>query len=448
MQTQIQREASVTTIHELRKPSDPPPLGASARGPLSAPRLTRVGVGFLKIVAIGTLLSWTIMPISAYAQGKGGGKPGGGGGGEEPPPGGDPECLYTLERIEVPAGTEGILPLGMNNHAHVVGASHFKSGKNDKPGPAFHWADGVYTALPALQPDAPTDAWAIADNGLIVGGSYGILLKQQPGSGWLPTDPRAVWWMPNESGFEVGDWNDAFPAGFFAEAPLLLRRAEMMSDDGRIVYFRTETLGFVVVAQIAAGNQTPPVVEAWWVFEANRDVQFRDLHHDGAGTVRAAGHADGESVIWLKTWDSDNFVSSPVPTYDGEPIRARGINGKGELAGNVTLGAWAEAVFIGADQIPQLMGWLGSGTRSVVSAINDHSCAVGWATIDSKDQVRHAFIWHPDTGMVDLNPITDRGSIDLVDTGNPGSIMNNAGHIVARGKQSNSSMYVLLSPVP
>ena len=101
------------------------------------------------------------------AQDKGGGKPGGGGG-EEPPPGGDPEYLYTTTRIEPPAGTKRIFPLGMNNHAHVVGGSYFQSGKNDEPGPAFHWADGVYTALPALQPDAPTQAWAVADNGHIV----------------------------------------------------------------------------------------------------------------------------------------------------------------------------------------------------------------------------------------------------------------------------------------
>jgi hypothetical protein len=39
--------------------------------------------------------------------------------------------------------------------------------------------------------------------------------------------------------------------------------------------------------------------------------------------------------------------------------------------------------------------------------------------------------------MVDLNAITDRGSLELADTGTPGSLINHAGQIVARGKDGN-----------
>jgi hypothetical protein len=43
--------------------------------------------------------------------------------------------------------------------------------------------------------------------------------------------------------------------------------------------------------------------------------------------------------------------------------------------------------------------------------------------------------------MVDLNAITDRGSLELADTGTPGSLINHAGQIVARGKDGNSSVH-------
>jgi probable HAF family extracellular repeat protein len=405
----------------------------------SARRMTRSG----RAIAIATALVLLTVPFNTHAAGKGGGKPGGGGGGG----GGDSQYIYRLTRLGVPQEADWIFPAGINNHGQVVGDTTYKVGKHGQPGPGFFWDAGAFTILPQLQPDAPAGVWAIADGGLIVGESYGPLLKLTGGY-WMPSDPRAVWWVPNGTGFDVGDWNDTFPAEFFAETGLELRRAQAMSDDGRYVVFRTQTSRFTVIARLTANIQSAPIVEKWWVFEADREVGFADIHHDGSGTVRAVGYTDGVSFTWLKSADSDVFVASPVPTHGEVAIRASAINGRGELAGNGTFGDWAEAVFISGDLVPQLMGRLGSGTRSVVSAINDASVAVGWATTDSKDQIRHAFIWHPDTGMVDLNLITDRGSIELVDTGYPGSIINSAGQIVARGKEGNSSVFVLLTPVP
>jgi hypothetical protein len=89
---------------------------------------------------------------------------------------------------------------------------------------------------------------------------------------------------------------------------------------------------------------------------------------------------------WLKTSHSDDFVSSPIPTYEGERIRPQGLNGMGELVGTVSVNDYAEAVFVDGELNMQFMGRLGSGTRSIADSINDDSFAVGWASVDVKNE--------------------------------------------------------------
>ena len=135
MQTQIQNELSATPSRQIREPGNPRSERATGGGSISVPRVDQTGIrkGLLKALAIGTLLALAMMPLSMHAQGKGGGKPGGGGGGGDGG-GGEPDYLYTLANVEPPAGTVRIHPLGMNNHAAVVGASYVKGYRGNSEG--------------------------------------------------------------------------------------------------------------------------------------------------------------------------------------------------------------------------------------------------------------------------------------------------------------------------
>jgi len=154
-----------------------------------------------------------------------------------------------------------------------------------------------------------------------------------------------------------------------------------MSADGVFVAFScqraTTGVWLAVVAQIVCDGQSPPVVQDWWVFEHGSDADIWDINHDLAGTVRAYGYAGSESYLWVKIASDDTFGAIQIPRHEGQRILPRSGNAKGELAGNVTLSQWAEAVHFDADLHLQFMGRLGSGTRSIAESINDDSLAAG-----------------------------------------------------------------------
>jgi hypothetical protein len=404
----------------------------------------------LRTAAAALLLALAAMPIEAYGQGKGGGK--GGGGGGQPPPEPDPDALYTLTRIEPPAGTIQVFPLGLNNSAVVVGGSNVKGyrGNRNGYGPPFLWSAGEGVTLPTLNHDPTADAKAIADNGLIVGVSFGRI--NPPPADHLVLDPRATWWVPSGSGYEAGDWNETFGPEFFDATSIVLDRAVAVSNDGAFVAFYGQRLNtgvrLAVVAQVDYDGTSPPIVQAWWPFEHGTETVIRGIHRDDDDTVRAYGSSAGESYLWVKDASADAFEGIEIPRHEGYRIRVRSGNAKGELIGYISQSPWTEAVYFNEDFELQFMGRLGSGTRSDAESINDDSFAVGSATIDSKDQIRHAFLWHPDTGMVNLNAITDTRGLELIGSaGGIYTLINNANQIVARANEGNSTVYVLLTPV-
>ena len=263
----------------------------NSQRPRAAGRLAGAGT----LVAVLSALALMAASLTLEAQGKGGGqgggKPGGGGGGGgEPPPDPNPDALYTLTRIEPPAGTVSFFPYGMNKHAEVVGLTQVKaSGKNDAPGPAGYWSalDGSIT-LPSFNGDPAAWAMAVADNGLIAGFSVGRL--EFAAGLYRAHDYRPVWWFRNGSGFDVGNWLDALRPDFLEKYEFEWLQARSMSNDGRFVVFAAQHVSIArwmaVVAEILFDGSGPPEVIRYWVF----DDEIQDISHDGLGTVRVIGY--------------------------------------------------------------------------------------------------------------------------------------------------------------
>ena len=406
--------------------------------------------GSKTLVAILSALALLAAPLGLEAQGKGGGNGGGkpgGGGGEEPPPEPNPDALYTLTRIEPPAGTVSFVPHDLNQEAVVVGPTFVKGkGSRTAPGPAGLWADGQSMTLPLAGDDEAASAYGISDNGLIVGRSIGWI--EWIVNGHTPRDIKPAWWFRDQDGFEAGIWQ-------LPDTSIEVFEASAVSNDGRFVaFYGHDTVSgnpMGLVAEVTFDGSSAPEVIDWWIFES----LIAHIHHDVASGVRVIGYPStgheyaGEAGFWLKPAGSDTFDFTPIPRYEGRRPSVHQVNGKGEVVGSVTVvldGGWTTAVYFDPELKMDFLPTLG-GSRSIVNSINDDSYAVGWSYADAADSTAHSFLWRPDVGMVNLNAITDTGGLELISSGPPGTLINNANHIVARAKDGNSSVYVLLTPI-
>lgn len=352
---------------------------------------------------------------------------------------------YTITRLLQPAGTNGYGAEQMNNLGQAVGNTKVKNGRFDAAGPAFVWQNGVYLYLPALPGDPAAEGHAISDSGLVVGYSPRQLGPSLP--------RRAVWWRKSGSGYAVGNWNDLLPAG----SPLFLRDAIAISQDGQFVVFDAKNTvsgrTLAVVAQVGAAGE---IITTWSIDTiGDPAVPLRNsvpshIHCDGT-TVRVVGYysrTEGDLASGF-LWERD-LLSGAVSMTDLDDNVDRysfpqAVNGSGEVVGSIHIAGVSQAYFWNSSGEKQQLPTLG-GARSFAHSINDPGYVTGWSYRSGKNAAAHAFLWHLNTGMRDLNALkspTDTSGLELTTA----YMMNNAGQILARASsKSLGSVAVLLNP--
>ncbi|PYI85796.1 MAG: hypothetical protein DME26_10215 [Verrucomicrobia bacterium] len=346
---------------------------------------------------------------------------------------------YTVTPINPPAGTDSCVAQSLNNLGGVVGYTRVKAGKNYALGPAFIWKSGQSTTLMPLSGQPSAEATRISDSGLIVGGPN-LLSNLETG--------RATWWEKTSTGYQPRDWNALLPAG----SGLTLLRADALSHDGRYISFQAE-IGATglrdIVAEIELDSTGPlplGIVRYWDVTDV---WGVTDIHHDGAGLVRATGLGGPDvdtpgAFLWVKSPDGTTQLIDRHSSAD-QVTGAWAVNGLGELAGFRRNSSVDRAVYWDQSGIMQDIGTLG-GSEAVANSINDGDYVVGWALTARRNAPSHAFLWHSSTGMRDLNVLkstTDTSGVELTSAAK----INNAGQILALGaSKSLGNVAVLLNP--
>ncbi len=344
---------------------------------------------------------------------------------------------FTVQKINPPAGTASCVAQGLNNSGQVVGYTKVKVGKNTVLGPAFTWVNGLATTLPPLSGQPSAEATEVSGPGLIIGGRY------------LSTAGRATWWEKTPTGYQPRDWNVLLPPG----SGVTLLRADSLSQDGRYVSFQA-VLGATGERDIVAEIQLDPTgllplgIVAYW--DVTDVWGVTDVHHDGAGLVRAVGLGGPDvdvpgAFLWSKAPDGEVQMLDLHPPTE-QTTGAWAVNGLGQAAGFRRNSTVDRAVFWNASGVMQDLGTLG-GTESVAQSINEGGNVVGWAMTGGRQSVRHAFLWDASTGLRDLNALkspTDTSGLELTSAWK----INNAGQILAVGSSKTlGSGPVLLKPV-
>lgn len=344
---------------------------------------------------------------------------------------------YTLTQINPPPGADSSSVASINNLGQVVGNTSVRAGRFNAAGPAFVWANGAAVSLPSIGSASAAHANDISDSGMIVGHAAGT---------------GAVWWQPAAGGgYEIGNWNDLLPEA----SPLILHDAVAISPDGQFVVFDAENtqtgLFGAAIARVEAGEITtwsiptggnPPV--------PLNDSLASDIHHDGT-SVRVVGwyaktaNDVPHAFLWQRELSTGAVTMTDLDNVNRSSL-TDGLNASGEVVGNISISGTFQAHFWNASGVKYQLPTLG-GARSHAGSVNDAGYVTGWSQRSGKNTTSHAFLWHLNTGMRDLNLLkagSDTSGIELTS----GIDINNAGRILARGVRKGTGLNVLLTPVP
>lgn len=346
---------------------------------------------------------------------------------------------YTLAQIHLPSGSFRGGASGINNHGVVVGNNSIMSGKQEVTGPGFVWANGTAISLPYLPaPLQRASLQDISDNGLIVG--YGLVEGDLSAS-------RAVWWQAAPGGgYATGDWNALLPAG----SSWTLLNAWAVSDDGQFVAFSgANTVTGVRSAMV--GRLDPGGLTVWTIPTiGNPPVNLSQgsayaIHFDG-NTVQVTGSCRPEGTPQTLAFRAELDVTTGATAaivLDSRSSSGRSINGSGTAVGTTNS---SSACVWNVDGTTVPLPTLGGAANSAAD-INDNGFVVGRSTRSGRNSLEHAFLWHPTTGMRDLNSLkspSDTSGIELM----AAFRINASGQIIARGVIKNRYQDVVMTPAP
>ena len=106
--------------------------------------------------------------------------------------------------IPLPPGVPSAQPMGVNNENEIVGSLIRPDLGREL---AFHWKEGIWTELPSLRGSTNTVAFAINDDGIIVGESANTIIGPAQACIWQNWDISALDLPsgPNSTAFDVSD---------------------------------------------------------------------------------------------------------------------------------------------------------------------------------------------------------------------------------------------------
>lgn len=332
-------------------------------------------------------------------------------------PAGAVEPLYSLIDMGHASGYIELVPAGINSSGYVVGS--VGSGSNSR---GFVWNPNTHVTT--LLGNLGSRAAGINDSGIVVGNDSvnfasrpyryniqtGVMTYMNPLPGGSSADAFAV----NASGAVTGLCLNAINQ---YRAPLWAAGSDTPIDlgalpgDGRYSMGRAINAAGVVVGQSKPGNYVVPVYATRW----------DPITHE----VLSLGTLPG------------GFNST-----------AYAINNAGFIAGSSSADTtshpflWSPTTHVMTD-----MGILPGSSRATAYAMNDFNTVVGISGFNLGDPLNRAFLWTSQTGMVNLNTLTDASAAGWVL--NLAQGINNAGWITGYGRAPDGHQHgFVLVPVP
>jgi len=329
--------------------------------------------------------------------------------------------LYSLIDMGHAPGYTSVTPTGINSSGYVVGSVGLASTSTYTRGFVWNPNTHVYTLVGN---GASSSASGINDRGIVVGTdnvtgntayrynlNTGVITHLSPMPGGSSANAVAI----NASGAVTGRSLNAI---LQYRAPLWAPGASIPSDLGALPGDGRHNTGYdindagVVVGQSKPGNNVVPV-------RATR-------------------------------WDPTTHQVLDLGTLGGLNSLAYAINNPGFIVGSSNIGGGESShPFLWNPTTQQMtdLGLLPGAFSGRASDINDSNMVVGHTGFNVGDPLNRAYLWTSQTGMLDLNTLTDFTAAGWVL--NSAVAINNAGWITGYGRAPDGHQHgFVLVPVP